>query len=399
MRVKLTEAGEKAVAQMEIPEAVKEQWESIWHEGNLVLFMTYGMSLRKWDEAGTLERELKLYRELKNNLKSISIVTYGNASEPYIEGINVLYNNTWMPDWLYSIFAPWIHRHILREADYFKTNQIPGSWCAVIAKILFKKRLIIRQGYPWLQTLKEHKAPIWKRILAEITETIAYSAADSIIVTTERDKKTIIEKSADIYRKTHVISNYIDTDLFKPDPEKRVPNRILYVGRIAYEKNLKSLILAVKSLDIELIMIGDGEIKQQILTLASRIGVIDIKFLGIMKNEDLVQEYQKADQFILPSIYEGNPKALMEAMACGCMVIGTNVRGIKELIDDGKTGFLCEITPTSINAALCRAHFTSTNHPKEADEIRNRARDMIVNNHSLRLAVKKELKILRGVQE
>lgn len=395
MKVKLTETGKKVVAQMEIPEAVKEQWESIWHEGNLVLFMTYGMSLRKWDEMGTLQREIKPYRELKKHLKSISIVTYGDWTEPYIEGMNIFYNNTALPDSLYSIFAPWIHRHLLKGADYFKTNQIPGSWTAVIAKLMFKKRLIVRQGYPWLQTLAEKKTPFWKRVLADITEIIAYSAADSIIVTTDRDKKTIVERFDDLELKIHVISNYIDTDLFKPDPALRIPKRILYVGRMAHEKNLISLIMAVKRLDVELILIGEGEIKQQMVAFASDSGIKNVKFLGAMKNEDIVCEYRKAEIFILPSKYEGNPKALMEAMACGCIVIGTKVRGIKELIDDGESGFLCEQPSTSINAAICRAQFMTENYPKEADAIRKNARETIEYQHSLKNAVMKELHILR----
>jgi len=138
MRVKLTERGEQMVKELEIPECAKEAFESIFHEGKLVLFMSYGMSLKKWKESGTLERELKPYRELNKALEKIFIVTYGNADEPYIDGFGILYNNTWMPDWLYTLYAPWLHRHILKNVDYFKSNQMNGSITAVISKFLFE---------------------------------------------------------------------------------------------------------------------------------------------------------------------------------------------------------------------------------------------------------------------
>ena len=407
MKVKLTEAGRKVADELEIPEAIKEQWDSIWRDGKLVLFMTYGMSLRDWDKSGTLLRELRLYIELAKHLETIYIVTYGDGrntietqyKEQLPKNIIILYNNTALPNVLYTLFAPWIQRNVMKNADYFKSNQMAGSWTAVIAKILFKKRLIIRQGYPWLQTLKEKKASFLKKILVTITEVISYGVADSIIVTTDRDKQAIVDRFDDLEPKIRVISNYIDTDLFKPDPALRIPKRTLYVGRMAHEKNLFSLISAVKGLDVELIMIGEGGIKSQLITHTNDSGIKNVTFLTTMKNEELVNEYQKAEIFILPSIYEGNPKVLMEAMACGCFVIGTNVRGIKEIIEDGKNGFLCEVTSPYIISAIRQVQFMLDVCSKEADEIREKARDTIVDKHSLQSTVLKELHVYRDWRE
>jgi len=263
---------------------------------------------------------------------------------------------------------------------------------------MLMNKLIIRQGYPWLQTLEEHKAPLWKRLLAGLTERISYVVADSIIVTTEMDKKRIIEKYGIEEPKIHVIPNYVDTDLFKPDPSQRIPKRILYVGRIAQEKNLTSLLLATESLDVELRMVGEGEQKPYLVAMASY-GITNVKFLGKIENEDLVQEYQKADMFILPSYYEGNPKALLEAMACGCIVIGTNVRGIKELVEDGETGFLCpELSHSSITLTINRALFMIREHPEITDKIRENARNTITANNSLKETVRREICMLRELK-
>jgi len=58
--------------------------------------------------------------------------------------------------------------------------------------------------------------------------------------------------------------------------------------------------------------------------------------------------------FVLPSQYEGTPKALLEAMACGLAVVGTNVPGIRELIQDGVNGLLCEPDVKAISEAIAR---------------------------------------------
>lgn len=401
MKIRLTEKGKKVVNQLEIPEAVRERFDSIFREGTLALFMTYGMSLKKWDEAGILVRELKPYIEMAKELKMIYIISYGSWTTEYKyqeqlpKNIIILCNNSNLPGALYSLLAPWIHRAVLNGVDYLKSNQMAAGWTAVMGKKVLGKKLIIRQGYPWLRTLEEKKAPVWKKVLAGLTEKLAYGAADKIIVTTDRDK-TYIEKNYPVSEeKVHVIPNYIDTDLFKPDPAPRIPNRLLYVGRMEPEKNLINLIRAVNGLEVELILIGDGSMKPQLEILVAENGIRNVKFLGRVANELLVQEYNKAEIYIQPSIYEGNPKTIMEAMACGCLVIGSNVRGIKELIVHEITGFLCETAESTIRGTILYAIMFSIGSNNVAEQIRKQAREEIVSNHSLKNTVRQELRILR----
>jgi glycosyltransferase involved in cell wall biosynthesis len=75
-------------------------------------------------------------------------------------------------------------------------------------------------------------------------------------------------------------------------------------------------------------------------------------FCGIKSNQLLPDELNVSEIFILPSLYEGNPKALIEAMACGKPVIGTKVTGIKELILHGETGLLCDPDIDSIRETI-----------------------------------------------
>ena len=97
--------------------------------------------------------------------------------------------------------------------------------------------------------------------------------------------------------------------------------------------------------------------------------------------------------FVLPSLYEGHPKTILEAMACGASVVGADSPGIRELIRHGKTGYLCGTDPQSIRVALeeLLAHLTLRR------ELGSNARQYVVENYSLAKIGKMELTMLKEV--
>jgi glycosyltransferase involved in cell wall biosynthesis len=70
---------------------------------------------------------------------------------------------------------------------------------------------------------------------------------------------------------------------------------------------------------------------------------VNINLIGSMNNEELLQLYQKYKYFISTSLFEGNPKSLLEAMGSGCIVIGSNINNHSEIISDNINGYLFEI--------------------------------------------------------
>jgi glycosyltransferase involved in cell wall biosynthesis len=105
------------------------------------------------------------------------------------------------------------------------------------------------------------------------------------------------------------------------------------------QKNIKNLILAASDLNLELDIYGDGsqrkELEQLVLSLHAK-----VSFKGKVKNAlmpDILREY---NFYILPSLYEGMPKTLIEAMGCGLICIGTDTLGIREVIQNKYNGFL-----------------------------------------------------------
>jgi len=96
------------------------------------------------------------------------------------------------------------------------------------------------------------------------------------------------------------------------------------------------------------------------------------------------------DYYILPSFYEGMPKTLLEAMACGLVCIGTDVTGINEIINDGANGYLAK----SCNAKdILNVIEHAFNNDCINDELKIHARETIYNQYSLDEISKKEVSL------
>jgi len=194
--------------------------------------------------------------------------------------------------------------------------------------------------------------------------------------------------------KITVIPNYIDTDLFRLMNIEKVPNRLIFVGRFAEEKNLLNLFKAVKDLpEIKLLMVGDGPLESSLREFAHRHNV-NVIFKGRVPNEQLPALLNTAEAFVLPSFYEGNPKALLEAMACGLPVIATPVEGNREVVSHKVNGYLTSgISPEAIREAIMEV----LSNTEFKIQIGKRARKFIEENYSVDVLIQKELCLLESL--
>jgi glycosyltransferase involved in cell wall biosynthesis len=111
------------------------------------------------------------------------------------------------------------------------------------------------------------------------------------------------------------------------------------------------LYAAARVPDLRLRLVGDGAEREALARRAAALGV-PVEFTGTVPNGALPKLLKEAAVFVLPSLYEGHPKALVEAMACGLPVIGSDVPGIAEVVRHRETGWLC---PPGDPAALAEA--------------------------------------------
>ncbi|MGB7240813.1 MAG: glycosyltransferase, partial [Sulfitobacter sp.] len=131
---------------------------------------------------------------------------------------------------------------------------------------------------------------------------------------------------------------------------------IICVARLVWFKGLHNLIDAlpnIQSFDpkVRVLCVGDGELRQTLEDQARRLGVGHmIVFAG--ERGDIPKLLKISDLFVLPSVSEGLPISLLEAMAASLPLVATDVGGIPELIENGKTGCL---VPSNDSQALGHA--------------------------------------------
>ena len=364
----------------------------------MALFFTRGISLRTWDKIGNLNREIKIYNELAGYFNKIYFFTYGNKDDldyqKFLARNIKIFPKKWnLPSSIYSLLMPLAYRKELREANILKTNQMDGAISAVLAKWLYRKKLVIRCGYEWLSFLEKKRKVFLKRKAAYFLEKICYGNADKIILTSEKDKKFLEKRFRILPKKIKVIPNYIDVDLFKPQILKKGKNRVVFIGRLSEQKNLFNLLEAINNLDVEFLIFGQGKLKEKLREKAKKIKKARIKFRENIPNYQLPKELDKSEIFVLPSFYEGCPKALLEAMSCGLSCVGTNVEGIREIIKHKENGYLCETDINSIRKAILKV----LDDKKLRIKMGQNARETILSGFSLNKILEKELGIYESL--
>ena len=159
---------------------------------------------------------------------------------------------------------------------------------------------------------------------------------------------------------TDIVPMGVDAELFNPDKKDHaIRNKydidgpfLLFVGRLTEKKGVRYLLEALPAIvklhhNAKLLVIGTGEQEKVLRELARKLSVADsVIFAGAVPNNELPAYFATADIFIGPSITaaggdtEGFGLTFVEAGMSGCFVIGTDVGGIGDIIEHGKTGFL-----------------------------------------------------------
>jgi glycosyltransferase involved in cell wall biosynthesis len=148
------------------------------------------------------------------------------------------------------------------------------------------------------------------------------------------------------YKNTYLLHNGITLKrALKPIHGKK----LIFVGGLKKGKGVNYLIKAMPHIidkipDASLDIVGDGGERDEFTKLVNDLKLQNkIKFLGWVNNENIRNIYKNADIVVIPSIWPENlPMVCIEAMSVGRPLVGTNIGGIPELIENGKTGFLVD---------------------------------------------------------
>eukprot|EP00882_Tetradesmus_deserticola_P007532 GHRQ01007932.1.p1 GENE.GHRQ01007932.1~~GHRQ01007932.1.p1 ORF type:complete len:334 (+),score=163.81 GHRQ01007932.1:1218-2219(+) len=172
--------------------------------------------------------------------------------------------------------------------------------------------------------------------------------ADLTLVTSKAMKEEL-ERNRCRPRSIEVWQRGVDTDVFNPQhksaamrvrmsdghPEQPL---LVYVGRLGAEKNteaLKDILQQVPG--ARLALVGDGPQRQE---LEQMLQGMPVKFMGMMKGQELSEAYASADIFVMPSETETLGFVVLEAMASGVPVVAVAAGGLTDIVTPGKTGLL-----------------------------------------------------------
>ena len=363
---------------------------------HVLLLFTYGMSLKSWHEAGLLNREIKLYNELQKN-KNIkyTFVTFGNekdlAFSSKLENIDVIplyenlkyYNNQYLR-FLHSFTFPFYLKKLQINPDLVKTNQLNGVWVAIIYKLITKTPLLIRTGYDmFLFKVKEKK--YIKSLFTYIITQLGIIFSNHYLVTSQSDLKFLTKRYFFTKNKILLRPNWVDIPKETKPHNKRSENKLLSVGRLEEQKNYNQLIQAFGNTVFTLDIVGDGTKKNELKTLAEKENT-KCNFLGNIEHNKLLEMYKDYKIFITTTLYEGNPKTILEAMANGCLVIAPNIKNISEIIENNINGILFDPNNENLHTLLK----STLNNPKKLIEISNNSVAYIKQYFSFESAINNE---------
>jgi len=249
---------------------------------------------------------------------------------------------------------------------HFGPNGIIGAALKEIG-VIKSKVITTFHGYDMSKFILNHKKNIYKNL---------FSQGDLFLPVSENWKKKLIKLGCD-EKKVMVHHMGVDLRKFKFCKKKfpyKKPINILTIGRLVEKKGHEYAIKSIAKIiykykkNIVYIIAGDGPLRNKLKFLSSQLGISNyVKFVGKVKQNEVLKLYQQSHIFILPSItssegeQEGIPVVLLEAQAAGLPVISTYHSGIPEAVINGQSGFL---VPERDVDALTKKLMYLINHPE-----------------------------------
>ena len=252
-----------------------------------------------------------------------------------------------------------------------RDNKIDLIHCHGVISGFFGTRLSKMTGKPMVLTphgtIVYNKFPVNESL--RLFQHVAIKKADRILFISRYAKDLISLKTN---RPSALLTNGIDLEDFSPSKKTWKETRFLFMGRLLEIKGIKQMLTAFKKLqaknhDTQLIIAGDGPLKNYLLSFTDSNPKLNIKYLGW--RNDTSKLLSDSDCFLLPSWEKGQPVALLEAMSSGKTII-TSLGFI-----DKKTGIR---VPPRDPEALYKAMLNYSNNPKKYSSLGTNARKAVI---------------------
>ena len=234
---------------------------------------------------------------------------------------------------------------------------------------------------------------------------ITIGAADAVVINSVHVREFVVNEEGASPDRVHIISNGVDIDdystaicrlsLHKNFGLPTSNTVVGSVGRLTRQKGFDVLLKAfamLKDWDLDLLISGIGEEEESLRELSRTLGIQkSVHFIGYRRDIPLI--LRSLDLYVHPARFEGMPNAVIEAMAAACPIVATDVDGTRELIKNGKQGWL---VPPEDPAALASAIGAVLKNSDEARRLGAAAQRRVAKHFTIEKMVSSWENILSG---
>ena len=231
------------------------------------------------------------------------------------------------------MFSSFLKTKFKKDKDIVHAHHIVGA--LAMKNVSGKKILSIHGIY------SKNIAQLYGKTTSNISkkyEKTALNLADAITVNSKEGYDYYTEMGFNVVQ----IPNAIDLNLIPKKSTKQFENQIIFAGRLSKEKGIEILLETATQLpdNYHLLIAGSGPLEEKVQNLADK--KTNVHYLGYQSKQNLLSLIRGSDLLIQPSLEEGMSSTLLEAMACGTCILGSNIEGISEIVENNKNGLLVE---------------------------------------------------------
>lgn len=305
-------------------------------------------------------------------------------------------------------------------ADIMKKSRIQivhsqGARADFFSRIAVKGTKGVRLVSATQMPVEGYDIGLFKKLVYVILDRLTEGCVDKFIVVSEALKAHFIKKHRILPDKIIKIYNGVEIDSDLESPATRIANRkrllqefkiaedSVLVGtaaRLVWQKGLIYFLQAIRHIKegkrsladkVKYLIIGEGKLRTNLENLAKSFGIEGrVIFTGF--RSDIKEILPALDIFVLPSILEGQPIIILEAMACAKAIVATDIAGVNETIDDNSTGML---VPAKNAQALAKAIIYLLSDDTKARAMGQKAREAVRQKFS----VEQMMRLTEGVYQ
>lgn len=338
--------------------------------------------------------------KIKRILKAIFVIVTNFYKSPLkiLKSLNIFkYGKTALSLTLLYTLIPFLDRKFDIIHCHFGPNGILGVYLKDI-------------GIPgeYITSFHGYDVNSYPKIMGKNVYEVLFKKGDLFTANTKFTKQQVVKMSCD-ERKIIILPVGLKIEKFKfstRNVQNGEPVQILTVGRLVEEKGHKYAIKSIAKIikkyrDIEYIIAGDGPLRGELESLVSELGIKNhVRFLGVVEENEVLNLYQQAYIFVLPSVIasngatEGQGLVLQEAQASGIPFISTLIGGIPEGVLDDKSGFL---VPERDVDALAEKLEHLIEHPEIWPEMGNCGRKYVEERYDIKKLNQQLVKIYQNL--